>query len=938
MTTIRQRIPIVVLGTVVLLLLSTTRVIGSASAQSAPTTASGSTIMLPPQPVAIGSGDGLDTIAGCVSANGRLLVEVLFDSSGSLRTTDPDALRVPALKAALSALLSITNTQSKVGPARVDVEISRFDDSYYRGGGFRPLDSSTIDSFLAEADSFRTEDRGQWTDYVLALRGANDSIEARSSELQADGVKPCKAIFWFTDGSYDISGTRVGAKDYAPGLGGTAAATAGRAALCSPDGIADQLRRAGIVNVAVVLNTTNFSSDLLEGIVLGAQSCGTSDGASRFGYVLGVEDVNLLTTAMLEAVTGTRGLAQTPGQVCDQDPCPRRVDVRVPVGVGSFFLITRAADGVQRWLTAPGGQPRKMEQGRSTLDGSRIEATRISPTTLMFDVNLDPALPAAGLWTVSFVDPSGSASGTLAEVDAYFFGALRPIIEPGSRIREGEVSDIVVQVADASGAPVDLATAQRSRLSVTVTDPVSGAVTRAPVVGPDSSGRFTARYTAAIGSKAVAMNVTATLSVIMDGGLALRPSIAESAVPVIVPVTVPSLEDTELLLPRVEGRGTARGTLSITGPERGAGRACIVDWRASEGGIPQSVGSVSLVSSELCQTVQPGTSGDLQVAVRPDKQGEGFVSGLVEVRLSSATDGTEVIKNVPVKFRVIREVSASTQWLTAIGLSLLALLLPLALFLVILKQTTRFRGRIRFAEIPVRLVDGGIERTDSSTTDSGSTVSPGFGDPVDGDWQYVVIDGVRSFSTGRHHSFTVTIVDSLFGLSSAVVTVDRGSIVGRVRHRDRLRRLDGAAMTLDLSGQWAFVIDSIEFPPIDEMFGATAQPTDADRPIRTVVTGSVLMFVDDWSGYEERVRQLFFDVKLALPGILESAIADAWALYRASPPPAGENAEMIGVGAHGWSTDPGGGQSTEPGWASSSPPSPFDPPSGPTDLPPPPWA
>lgn len=864
------------------------------------------------EPQQIGSGDGLETIAGCVNTNGRLLVQVLFDSSGSLKNTDPEGLRVPALKAALGSLLSISNTQSEKGSTQVEVGISGFDDSYYGVADFRKLDSSSIESFLSVADGFGGKNNGEWTDYVLALRGASEALEVRAAQMQKDGMKPCKAILWFTDGDYDILNARFGSKYYAPGLGGEAAEAAGREQLCAVGGIADQLRQAGIVNVAVALNTSGYPTELLDRVVLGRPDCGVPDGASRFGVVLGVSDVNRLTQTMLEAISGTRGQVQSPGEVCSADPCAKKVEIRVPAGVGSFYLLTRADEGVQRWITPPGGQPMLVEQGRKTLGSSQLEMTGISPTTSMIDVTLDKQKPSTGLWTVSFVDPSGKANGTSGQVDAYFFGALRPLISPSSAIRQGEAADIIVDVVDATGSRVDLATAQRTRLNLSVTDPVTGAVGRPAIVGPDSDGRFIAKYTASLSSKAAAMNVFAALSVVMDGGLALRPTIAESAVPVTVPVTVPSLETTELTLPKVEGRTTTKGTLTVKGPERGAGVACVREW--NPGQVPKQVESVSIESGDNCQTVQPGSTKDLEIALRPDHQGDGYVSGFVEVSLAAESNSSDsVTKSVPVKFRLVRSTSAPVQLFTAIGLSLLSLIIPLLGFYLLLVAMTRFRGldRLQWAEIPIRIENGVLARTDMDSAAGSFGMTSNFRSKVDGEWNLVGGSGGRSFSVGRTHFFTVYVRDRISAMSVALITVAGTDICGRQLGHDRLRRRQGVVAPLEnLSGQWALAIDSIEFPSIDSGFGVTEQDTASDLPSKSVVTGSVLMFVDDFHGWRSRADEIFIDVAVAAPGCLESFVATAWKVHcKQVAEGAVQSEQLASVSASSWDTSKSSGSS-----------------------------
>jgi len=884
-------IPAAVRVLVVTAILGVTAYVLPAAAQTTgsvpPASTQPSSPQLPSSPMAtptprVGTGEGLDTLAGCLNANGLLLVEVLFDSSGSLRSTDPEAQRVPALKAALGSLMSLTNTSASstsANPPVVEVEMSLFDDSYRKGEGFRKLDASSLASFLEQADRFASENRGAWTDYVSALQGANASLAERAEALSAQGKKSCRALFWFTDGAYDISGTAVGAKSYAPGVGGRAAQDVGRAVMCDQGGVADQLRQAGVVNVAVALTGGGFTASdlgLLQGIVVGTPQCGTPDGASRAGVLLDVSDVNRLTSTMLEAVSGTRGLPQPSVGICLRTPCSQQVVVNIPSGVGSFYLLTRSADGVQRWVAPPGETPTLVQPGRTKIGNSSIEAIQISPTTLMLDVTLDAGRPATGPWAVTFVDPSGSLTGARGEVDAYFFGALRPVIDSSSEIRQGDAADIVVQVVDAAGDPASVSAVQQTRLTLAVTDPVKGTVTRPTVIGPDAEGRFRARYTASMTSNAAAMNVTALLSLVLDGGLALRPTIAEKAIPVTVPVTVPSLITTELELPKVEGTGTTRGVVTVSGPEKGAGRACIVGWSTER--VPSSVGSVSNQSIQDCQTVQQGSTSALTVALKPDRQGDGVVTGLVEISLEQADGNEKVTKSVPVVFRTLRSTSAPVQLLTVVGLTLLGLFFPLLAFYGALRLMSGFRGlaEMQWAEVPVRIENGVIQRTDVGTGDGSAGAAGNFARRPDGDWHYVGAGDGRSFSVGRSRSFTVEMVVSMFGLNSALISVDRGTIVGRVQRPRRFLRSGGVFVPLDLTGQWALAIDTIEFPASDGVLGAAPQSTELDAPTRSVVTGSILLFVDAWHGWSRRGDQVFVTAQVEVPNALEPHILAAW--------------------------------------------------------------
>jgi hypothetical protein len=231
-------------------------------------------------PVIASEGEGLETLAACVNRNPRLLVEVLVDVSNSLNRTDRDNRRVPALNAALGAFLSLTRPTAGGSGASVDVQLSSFGADYQVESPWIPLTSDSLPGLLESVQLFERRNVADQTDYVNALQGALNSLAAQAAAQTAAGGEVCRAIVWFTDGEYAIGNGAVGSKTYAPGLDMDAATAAGRDALCDRDGIADQLRVAGVVNIAVGL--TDMASPVeaaktlspIRDIAIGTGQCG----------------------------------------------------------------------------------------------------------------------------------------------------------------------------------------------------------------------------------------------------------------------------------------------------------------------------------------------------------------------------------------------------------------------------------------------------------------------------------------------------------------------------------------------------------------------------------------------------------------------------------------------------------------------------------------
>lgn len=820
------------------------------------------------QPAVAQQGDGLATLGACVNTNRTLLVDLLVDTSGSLADSDPENFRVPALRAALGSLLSLTRPKgANDEPTNVEVQISSFDSAYTPGNGFVALSSDSIGGLLESTEFFRSRNVGSETDYVLALQGAQASLAARSSELTVNGGQVCRAILWFTDGTYDISNSPFGSKSYAPGLGGSAAIGAGVDALCRSGGVADQLRTSEIVNVAVALTGPTFQSgdlDFLRAIVLGDPPCGEVANPEKFGVLLDVSDVNLLTSGMLAAISGTSGVGQEPGQVCEGAPCARRVEVQVPEGVGSFYLLTTTASSdLQRWLQAPDGGPPVLLQpgaGPVRLGNSDVEPLVISSTTVMVDVSLDPTSPDTGTWSVDFVDPTGQAVGELANVEVYLFGALRAELAQGATFEQGVSTTLTAQVVDGNGEPVSGELAQQTTLAISVVDPVTAAISAPEVSGPDANGGYTFDYVAASESTAAALNVTLSLSVVLDGGPALRPVVIEYAVPVAVPTVVPELVAGALTLGSVEGDGVASGALRLTGPERGEGRACLRSYESTS--LPEGVASAELAATGSCVSVAAGATADLPVAISPASEGTGTARGVVEVSLEAIDGSQQTIRSVPVSFDMLLAPNRPVQVTLALLLTLLGVGIPLALFWFISRATTTFRSlnSLQWAEVPVQLDATGLHRLRD-----GAPVPLDF-KPLD--WKHVGGESARSFTVGGSGVIEVSVLHRTFSLSDATVGTAGADVVGSSGHRRRGGHTEGI-VPLELSESWGLVVDSITFDDIEGDDPDDVMPT-------ATITGRAVAFIDDRHEWVTRAEQLSAEITSRAADTLEPVIKRRW--------------------------------------------------------------
>jgi len=854
-----------------------------------------------PQASAPGKGGGLETVASCLNTNGRLLVEMLVDESGSLQQTDPENLRVQALRAALGSIQSLTRTTVNGKQVEVEVQVSSFAADFRTETDFVPLTTDSVGSLLDTAQGFETRNNGLQTDYVYALRGANESLTNRAAALTASGGKVCKAIFWFTDGAYDVADSAMNAKDYAPGLGGSDVQRTGEQLLCEGNtGVADQLRQSGVVNVAVALTGSGFNQSalsLLSGIVSGSPSCGSFPDADRFGVLLDVKNADQLTSAALAAISGTTGQVRPPVEVCQSQLCDRKIEFSVPPGVGSFYVLTTApAAGIERWLQAPGTQPTKIDPGSTSVKvgSASVAPTVISPTSLLLDVALDAGDPDTGTWSLTFVDPAGGGEGALASAEVFLIGALRPALPQDASFTQGDSSQIEIQVTDANGAPVRGAAAATTKLLVVITDPVSQATTRPTVSGPDASGVYRFSHQTPTSSKAAALNVSMALAVTVENGLTLRPVVVEKAVPVTVPSTTPSVRTTELALGSVEGAATARGSVQIDGPERGTGTVCLDDWQARA--LPKGINELELDTTKRCVTVAQGATASLPVALKSTKGGSGTADGLVELTLKSADGSEEVTRAIPVSFEMRLKPNESVRWLTDVLLTALGVLIPLAIYWLLLRVIDKFRGLewLQWSEVPVTVTPQRVERANSAASD---VFAGGFSPAqqftfAPQDWNFVGGDSRRHLDLG---SLRISVVSHFFGVPAAVARSGAQQIVsthGAPRSR-ALTRLFGSkphtvtALPFDLTDNWVFVVDAISFDepaadPNSMFLPAIKVELDPEVWPPFIMAGRVFGLVDNHHGWSDREATMAGEVNSDLLRLVEPLVKTAWAVeYKA---------------------------------------------------------
>ncbi len=163
---------------------------------------------------------------------------MLFDTSGSLRWTDPDERRMDG---GIAALDDLRRLAAHYAGTTIVVAVDSFAGGYDEGQ-WLVVDSepgSRMNAALrARVRDVATRDSGALTDYREAINGADRRMAAWSDSS-------CRLVFWFTDGAHDSVRRTEGVL--------TPAESEQIDALCAPGSAGDRLNRSGVEVHAVHL-------------------------------------------------------------------------------------------------------------------------------------------------------------------------------------------------------------------------------------------------------------------------------------------------------------------------------------------------------------------------------------------------------------------------------------------------------------------------------------------------------------------------------------------------------------------------------------------------------------------------------------------------------------------------------------------------------------
>jgi hypothetical protein len=681
-----------------------------------------------------------EALADCVAARGHLLVQFVIDESGSLRETDPEHRRVDAIRTALAGIDGIRAGGGEDAPT-VEVSLAGFSVGYETLEPWTTLDDAAADRLQAGAAAFADRNRGFDTDYVVALQGAQASLADRSAAITAGGDDaPCKALIWFTDGEFDIEdrtsdrslqhGTN---KPWAPDFdlqrdgAGDELEARGIKVICDADGVADQIRGDDAIFITVPLATqiTPEREAQLESITVGTsggQTCGSTEAV---GAYLSSDDGKGLLGIFDGVISGSQGgtpvVPEPPVPVCTGSSCVEGTHTfTVDPGIRQLHVLALTGSaGIDVELVAPDGAMLPIaagENGTAELDGSDVTFTWVAPDALVLDVFLPADDDAAGEWKLTFIDRTGQNPGAVASSQIHLFGDVTPVLldEEELVFRLGEDTPFAFELQRQEGTPPTGDVFETIEATAVVTIPETGERRDVPVTA-DADGTYRGEFAVPEDVHASVLNLTLRADATTASGVALRPVVRTTAVPVGLPLSYPQVEPPELRLSSVTGTEAAAGELVVTGSDEGAGCAWVEGIEIIE--APDEVGDLATTpapaSREDCLEVPQGEQRTIEITAQPAEAGRGSVEGTVRLGLTSQVASDEVVSlEVPLSFDVARPVNQARRVGLFLGLLIPGILLPFLVLWGVNWFGARFEppSELRSAFVPVRIDDGAVAR------------------------------------------------------------------------------------------------------------------------------------------------------------------------------------------------------------------------------------
>ncbi len=670
--------------------------------------------------------DSVPDFLGCLRGQKAGSLLILFDTTGSLETNDPDKRRADAAKALIAELSAF----AKENNVQLDAAVTGFGWNYQPEGAWSMLPSTSGSAAVnARIDAVSSVTSGTFeSDFWAALDGAQKALQAHAQQTVQPGQagsSRCQALLWFTDGEFHLrqrtttvqANTYGRVKEYAPDLQLTNAANItpatrkGLDAICADGGPADQLRAANVTIWSIGLSPANNKEkpdlSLLQRVAEGVDRNGKTCGALRNppGKYFQVGDVE-------ELVRQIWVLAHPGAQHLDR--------FVLDDALSGVSIAAHQSDGQGLRLVGPGSigsvtiPSHDKGPGQAEFGSTGVTATWRwdAPDSLTVDITRG-SRSWLGVWSIQ------TANGTPANPDdlqVSLRGNLLPAWPKANKLVAGETSQVQLGLVHTDGTALDPADVP-GRLSVDAelvpkigtTVPIGFGIGKTELARPRPVDLTSVRA----GPATARLTLGYTTQVVDGLSTTLAPQVVLVPVEVEVPPNRGSASGS-LAFGDVHGPADATASIQVHGPS--CAWLPTVTAKPGSSGIvgPQEVGTVTVSaehsSAETCLHVGANQTVDLPVHLATAYGGTGGLSGSVTLDLASADNPADAS---PVSIGFSAQLTQPVDVSVAVPAFLIAFLLglgiPIGLLYLLKWYGARIPGHpLQAVLVPVTVVDGEV--------------------------------------------------------------------------------------------------------------------------------------------------------------------------------------------------------------------------------------
>lgn len=754
----------------------------------------------------------------CITKQRKLSALFLIDESKSLETSDPDGDRVPALRAAARAIYSLTRGDES-SAIDVEVSIAGFAADFILHKDWMTLNDKSIDEVLEEIDKSKDEDRqsAKLTRYHVGLKGAFDTFV----EGKNDGSN-CRMLIWFSDGTHNDDGVTNKYTKAKSSLSSNEQKQI-TSTICGKDGIADQLRTAGVFVQAIGLNANEKDMELMKLIAenqgnfvsgdfsIGEGNCGFADPVGKFANAKNSSEI----VDVLTAVPGSPRDVVAASRCADSDEvdCSEIVFFADDSVVGFKAQVTQPEDGIDSVILTPGGgEPIKLFPTPIVGGAANIDIEELTENKVLIDARKTANESLSGEWSIRFLGARAS--------------------EASSRVRF--IGDAKIQLVDTSGKPiksvdrfktepleVKIDGASGGSLIGKVETSVRGIKKVAPLGNePKQAGIFavgasslqqllqSGDFSDASALEILVQPVGYVKGLKQDDGTPVDIEYKSFSQEVSVkngskfPQFIPPGKDEPIV--SIKGTRSASLTARFKGPDSGDGA---VEWLS----VDENDQEFKVVTGDKCVIPQQKEK-DCSVTIAPGKDGYGSASVPLKAKLSSASSSETTDQIVPLDVVLSRDPNVGKGISKAILLLLLFIVVQLVIRAFVALLISRFAALepiYRKIKLPVKiLADGSVLGENGGALIASEDEATFLFEATDSQTSFQLFDYNFSASPLRSFLKSTTVPRGFVTKDGSQVFASTGHYVSGSAKKENLS--SAGQVELSLRDQWVISVPNSE--------------------------------------------------------------------------------------------------------------------------------